>query len=423
MDEDNTTPNQPKATNVEPPKVVDPRPTAPEPNVEQSPADVTRMDDPAPTLSAAQHNTVKSKSKLLWGGVAAIVVLLFAAGVYAFIQYNQPQNRIKRALVSGLNQDQIAATLGLDVDVPEEGVTTQLNGRVQLGEDAGYFSLGVESFEAGAIALSSNFQPEAEFVALLDDEDVIDEAYFKLSGIDKTVVDQYLGALGSQSQPFDDLYNTYHDQWIDISQQIEDLEEGEEQAPDLTLSDSDREKLTDIIKDSNLVIIDEELERKDINGDSADGFVVSPDFDGIVLMLEAVRDAELEIVDELNDIDESEIDFDVLIEGVEEAKEDYDDSSDDLEIQFWLDGDEFAQMVFRFENPEGDFEIVVTTAEYDESLIEVPEESLPFSDLQEDFTSALFGGSAFAPNPSLGPDPAFPQQPSSDIDFDAINLQ
>jgi len=150
---------------------------------------------------------------------------------------------------------------------------------------------------------------------------------------------------------------------------------------------------------------------------------VSPDFDGIVLMLEAVRDAELEIVDELNDIDESEIDFDVLIEGVEEAKEDYDDSSDDLEIQFWLDGDEFAQMVFRFENPEGDFEIVVTTAEYDESLIEVPEESLPFSDLQEDFTSALFGGSAFAPNPSLGPDPAFPQQPSSDIDFDAINLQ
>jgi hypothetical protein len=378
------------------------------------------MGDPASAVSS-QHATLKSKSKLLWGGVAAIVVLLFAAGAYAFIQYNQPENRITRALVSGFNQDQIAATFGLDINLPEQGATTELTGNVQVNEDAAYFSLGVESFEAGAIALSSNFQPQVDFIALIDDEDVVNEAFFKLSGVDKTVVDQYLGTLGSESQVFDDLYTTYHDQWIDISQQLEELEEDDDQAPDLTLSDSDREKLSDIVRDSSIVVIEEELDSKDINDSRADGFVVSPDFDGIVEMLRAVEAADLEIVDELNDLEGSEIDFDELVEAVKEAKEEYEDSNDQLEIQLWLDGDEFVQFVLNLENPdgEGDFKFVMTAAEFDESVIESPADSLPFEELQQDFSAALFGGSAFAPQPSFDSQTQF----DANSTIDTFNLQ
>lgn len=338
--------------------------------------------------------------KLIFGIVAAVVVAgLLGAGTYAYMEHNKPENRIKRAMGGLMEMEQ--GRVGLTAGAVQESSSTDMQfvGEFNSDDEKFHGSFGLEKIESGAIALSSSFKPSIEVLYEHSDEEQLPEdLYVKVSGVDKSVVDQMLGAgsgFESIEQEVQEFYDTYHDAWILVEDLQQYVDDEDEDTPDLELTDEDRDKLKDIIADAKLFAVEEELGSRDIEGVDADGFKVVPDSEGIVEVVTEIRDADLAIIEELNKNPDTELDFDEIIGNIEDGFDEFDDVDVEATLELWLDGSDLREVVFNAQDEDMDMDIAMTLYGIEPIEVEIPSDAVSSEQLVEDaqqvYTQYLFG--------------------------------
>lgn len=358
---------------------------APQPGTESSSGPVqTPANQDGDKASVASFAVPKKKGgskKLIFSGLAAVVVaVLLGVGAYAYMEYNKPENRMKRALGEIMGSE--AGDYSLETSISGSTADSPISASVDIGGDFAYNS----EASRGSVDLSLPMgmgNPVVEFVSTADP--VV--FYVKADGISDSGLTSFLG----DSEEIQEFIDTYEGEWIQADEGDLPEEYSETEALNYELTDEDKEKLESIITNSQAFTVGESLGEKDLeDGTTAEGFAVTLNPEGVADIIRAIGEADLNIIRQINEDTQVDVDFDQVADDAQSELETFNEE-EDVSFEVWLDGSSFKQFVV--EGPiedDSDFTVAITVNNLNDDVeIEVPAEAIEFDQVRQDYEALM----------------------------------
>jgi hypothetical protein len=361
---------EPAVETVTPPEVsTDSESTTETVSIESTPSEVT--------VSESMDDKKGSKFSLkLVGLILAVVAALgfLSFGVYAYVQYNKPENQIKRAIGKSMTAESMQVKFDLDINqTGSEGVTQLLVGDISLSGEI------MRNLSQSAAFLEINL-PGADKAPRLEVRMFDDAIFFNLSNIGATLL-SFTGN-GELYQP---LVNAFDGKWIRVGHDEITSVYPDFNAEQTELSDSDKSKIEQLIRDTDILSVQENLGDKDIEGVNATGYRVEVNPQELEQLIRDIGELELDAMtntskDEINKLAD---DFAAEAEKLGEQT---------ARIEFWLADGYIRQLVVSGEDDTSKVTFTATTTKLNEDVsIELPEAQATLEDLQQALSALLFG--------------------------------
>lgn len=417
--------NQPRSQPVQPGSRVAPKQPAQPQNNTRPPADSSQQppassNDPPPIggvigggtqPAAAGNNSSGGSKKPAWlkkvlQAVAVVGLLgVLGYGGYALYQRMQPGHQLEQALVNTFTAESLEVSAAFDVQpVADGGDAFSLQGVLQYDQDGLQLSTAVP-IDGEELALTLRFVADEE------------ELYLRLEniGVLAELAADFTGGLSGQTsqevQQTTQLLTTalqeYDGRWIKVG--LSDLQQFAQQQESAAYSQEDIDEIKDLFARSNLIVVREELGERQIDGQTATGYSVDPDFEGLKQFIRDLQTTKLGKNISDGDIEET-------IQNIDEAAKDWEESRNEGELTFemWIAGGFVKQVVLSGSDEPGtteNIDITLTFGKYGQSFdITAPSDALDFQQLIQTFFLGSF--SQGLENGSAGPDVEFETTPT-----------
>lgn len=339
--------------------------------------------------SSAQLNTgpvdtkkPKNNKKLLTilGAVLGLLLLSGLAFAYFTVWGLSPEQKIQKALAKSFSSESLAFNAEFNI----EDENFEQSGFSDIAFD-GQVSMVEEKMKMKFSAKLNNEEISLELLSKSSDK-----LYLKLMGMSLLAENPDTDVLGIATAlaPLEGKYIMIDNDSLKEAGLTDELLVD----PTKELSEEDKKKLGEIIKDSKFFKVTEKLAKKDISGKAATGYVVELDKEGVREFLNKLKDANIESIN----LDDEDIDkFMEDLEGDSEGEE-------KTRMEIWLAGGRIAQVVFADEENSEKNNFKLTFDKYNEDFdVSEPKDAMTF----EEATSLIFGGPSSPTDLQLEPQP------------------
>ena len=346
---------------------------------------------PPTVLSASPQTPKKSRKGLIIGSIIAGALVLFGGGgALAYnLWYQNPEKVIFDAITHAmtaksatgkgeisLKSDEFA--LKVTFDGENSGSDGRVNAKVKMeGESDG---------ESLAIDVTASVLIKGETL------------YFKLDNVQKTI-DSLMESAGSETpEYFTPIVEKIDGQWVSVkASDYEDLSEetAKEQkcltdlAEKLSNNKDMKKELTSLYRENSILVIDEHLKAKSINGVSSLGYEISGDIEALQGFIRGLDDTELG--KGLKKCDDS-IDFDDAADAIEDAtKDDSSDSDVKTTVELWVSrfGHRITELNMTIKDDEAIGTFVFNPMFNEDVTIDAPSKAITIMQLQKDIEKAM----------------------------------
>ena len=370
---DNNQPNLP----AEPQQPVVPTPT---PVAPQAQPQVTYAQPP---------RTKRPKKGLIIGGIIAGALIVFggASALVYNVWYQNPEKVIFDALTRAFKSESATGTGAITIKSEDVDLKVTL-----VGEGRGSDSHVDATIEFESKSAEENISINVMASVLVKGETV----YFKLDNIQKTL-DQLAEEYGTEVPDYvTPIVKKIDGQWVSVkSSDYEDVsEEVAKQQRCITdvfdtLSNSKdmKNELIDLYKENRILVIDEELPAKKIDGVGSLGYEISADMSAAQTFIKGLDDTEFG--KELKKCDDS-VDFAEAADAIKEADEE-NDSDTDARFELWVSrfGHQITEVKFTIEDGDDSGTFVFNPKFNQDVTVEAPENTITLKQLQEDIEKAI----------------------------------
>ena len=362
------------------------RPDLPtEPQQPATPAPVGTQTE-APAVSPRSKKKPK-KGIIIGSIVAGALIVLGGGGALAYnLWYQNPEKVLFDALTHAFKAESTTGTgqITLKTDDVNMKITFDAAGKGSDGRvDTKVKIDGKSADETITIDITASLLVKG------------DTFYFKLDNLQKTV-DALAESNGGVPEYFDPIIKKVDGQWVsvkasdyeDVSKEVSkqqqcvtDLFEG------LSKNDDMKKELVSLYKENRILVIDEQLPAKKVDGVGSLGYKISADTEATKGFIKGLTDTEFG--KELKKCDDS-VDFAEAADAIEEADKE-NDADVDTKFELWVSrfGHQITEVNMTVKDDEASGSFVFNPKFNEEVNIEAPSDTITIKQLQEDIEKAM----------------------------------
>lgn len=363
-------------------------PTEPQQPVASAPAPVSPR--PQPQAAYVQPPQPKRPKKgLIIGSIIAGALVVFggASALVYNVWYQNPEKVIFDALTHAFKSESATGTGTITIKTDDVDLKITFAGEGQGSDGRVDTTIKFDSKSAG-----ENISINVVASVLVKGETI----YFKLDNVQKTV-DQLAEAYGVEVPEYvAPIIKKIDGQWVSVkSSDYEDVskEVAKQQRcvtdvfDNLSNSKDMKNELVDLYKENRILVIDEELPAKKIDGVGSLGYEISTDTNAAQDFIRGLDDTEFG--KELKKCDDS-VDFAEVADTIKEADKE-NDSDVDTKFEVWVSrfGHQITEVKFTAKDDDASGVFVFNPKFNQDVTIEAPKSSITIKQLQEDIEKAV----------------------------------
>ncbi|HMS92812.1 MAG TPA: hypothetical protein PKD28_00350 [Candidatus Saccharibacteria bacterium] len=363
-------------------------PTEPQQPVAPAPAPVGPQ--PQPQMAYAQPpQSKKPKKGLIIGSIIAGALVVFGgAGALVYnVWYQNPEKVIFDALTHAFKSESATGTGTVAIKSDDVDLKITFAGEGQGSDGRVDTTIKFDSKSSG-----ENISINVMASVLVKGETI----YFKLDNVQKTV-DQLAEAYGMEVPEYvTPIIKKIDGQWVSVkSSDYEDVskEVAKQQRcvtdvfDNLSNSKDMKNELVDLYKENQILVIDEELPAKKIDGVGSLGYEISADTNAAQGFIKGLDDTEFG--KELKKCDDS-VNFAEVADAIKEADKE-NDSDVDTKFELWVSrfGHQITEVNFTVKDDDASGVFVFNPKFNQDVAVEAPKSSITIKQLQEDIEKAV----------------------------------
>lgn len=359
----------------------------PSPEVSTQPvaAPVPSTQPPSPVEGTIWQQPPKKKRKgLIVGIIIAVALVIVGAGsVLGYnLWYQNPDKVVYDALINAFKAKSITGDGELVVKAGDVNIKVTFDTK---GE-------GSNGLLTAKAVIDGDIEGQKIAVdvtgSVITKEDVV---YFKLDNVRKTVDDIAKASGATVPEYFDIIIKKIDGQWVsvkssdyeDISKEVAAQQECVTKTFDsLSTDDKMKREVIDLYKENKIIVIDDTLPAKEINGVASLGYTITSDNGAAKTFIKGLDDTAFGKA--LKECDDS-VDFSEAAKGIDV------DTNSNSRVELWVSrfGHEITQVNITGKEGDASGSFVFNPIFNKEVIIEAPENAITFKQLQEDIQKAV----------------------------------
>lgn len=353
---------------------------------DEQPINPTPQTEPVATAPTPETNPKKNFKKFLFGGIAALALVLIAGSVFAYTAiYQNPDRMVHDAIINAIQAK--TATMTGDISYKADGVN------ITMKLDSASTATNGEFSVTANVAIDTESYKQT-FDASGAGKMVDGTLYVKLGGLQAAVNTFSSGQSTTIPGFLTDIIKKIDNQWISIkASDYQDVSKdaAEQQACYTTVMEkiqSDnamRSEVVTLYRDNQVLVIKEELGAKEINSVDSLGFKVEVDQAAATNLIKGIGNTTFG--KELKNCND-DIDFNKIADEMADAS-----TSEGVEssVELWVSkmGHEITQVTASVKDKDNTANVVLNPLFNKEVTVEAPQDAIPLKTLIEDIQSAI----------------------------------